>query len=53
MNSIEITRNNPEFIENKERNYFLVISVKVEMSNHAMRCIFVITDKAMWPAKNL
>ena len=26
MNSIEITRNKPEFIQNKERNYFLVIS---------------------------
>ena len=53
MNSIEITRNKSEFIQNKERNYFLVISGKVEMSNHAMRCIFVFTDKAMWPAKNL
>ena len=40
MNSIEITRNKPEFIQNKERNYFLVKfqtrPVKVEMSNHAM-----------------
>ena len=39
MNSIEITGNKPEFIQNKERNYFLVISVKVEMSNHAMRSL--------------
>ena len=54
MNSIEITRNKPEFIQNEERNYFLVIS-KQDQSRwrcQTMPCIFVITDKAMRPVKN-
>ena len=50
MNSVEIMRNKPEIIWNKDRNYFLVISVKrpvkVETSNHC-----VSDRKAMQPAK--
>ena len=50
MNSVEIMRNKPEIIWNKDRNYFLVISVKrpvkVETSNHC-----VSDRKAMKPAK--
>ena len=53
MNSVDTTRNKPELIQNKDRNYFLVISnkrpVKVEMSN---RTVFVNTDQAMRPVKN-
>ena len=48
MNSVDITRNKRECIQNNDRNYFLVISnkrpVKVEMSN---RALFVNTDQAM------
>jgi len=51
-NSVEFTKNKPEFIQNYGRNYFLVISnkrpVKVEILNHA---VFVNTTKLCYLLK--